>query len=68
MTGHIKDLKIRSDEQDKTTILVTLPSNPTFGVNPKILMTRVFELLDVDPVSLKITRKYMLDENFERFV
>lgn len=68
LTGHIKDLKIWSDEQEKTTVLVTLPSNPTFGVNPKILMTRVFELLDVDPVSLKITRKYMLDENFERFV
>ncbi len=68
LTGHIKDVKIWSDENEITTILVTLPSNPTFGVNPNILITRVFELLSVDPIYVHITRKTMLDENLEKFM
>lgn len=67
LTGHIKDVKIWSDEDKITTILVTLPSNPTFGVNPSILITRVLELISVDPVYVHITRKSMLDENLDKF-
>lgn len=65
LTGHIKDLKIWSDET--TTILVTLPSNPTFGINPQALINRVLELIDVDPIFVHITRKCMLDENLDKF-
>lgn len=67
LTGHIKDVKIWSDNGNIVTVLVTLPSNPTFGVNPSILITRVLELIDVDPIFVHITRKYMLDENLDKF-
>ena len=68
LTGHVKDVKIWSSDDGKTIILVTLPSNPTFGINPNILITTVLEKLSVDPVSVRITRKYMLDENFDKFL
>ncbi|MBQ2499970.1 MAG: hypothetical protein II522_00675, partial [Clostridia bacterium] len=67
LTGHIKDVKIWSDDDKTTTVLLTLPSNPTFGINPNILITRVLELIPVEPVFVHITRKCMLDENFEIF-
>ena len=67
LTGHIKDVKIWSDNGDTVTVLLTLPSNPTFGINPSILITRVFELINIDPIYVHITRKYMLDENLDKF-
>ncbi|MBQ0135783.1 MAG: TIGR03936 family radical SAM-associated protein [Oscillospiraceae bacterium] len=67
LTGHVTDVKVWSDSDKITTILVTLPSNPTFGINPSILITRVLELVSVDPIYVHITRKYMLDENLDKF-
>ena len=67
LTGHIKDVKIWDDTNGITTILMTLPSNPTFGVNPSILINKVLEIISVDPVFIHITRKYMMDENLDKF-
>ena len=67
LTGHIKDLKIWNDGDRTTTVLVTLPSNPQFGINPGVLMNRVFEILDITPDFIHITRKYILDENLDKF-
>ena len=67
LTGHIKDLKIWDDGNKITTILVTLPSTTTFGINPQILMNRVLELAGVAPDFLHITRKSLLAENLDKF-
>ncbi len=67
LTGHIKDLKIWNDGGRITTVLVTLPSNPQFGINPGVLMNRVLEILGVTPDFMHVTRKYLLDDNLDKF-
>lgn len=67
LTGHVKDLKIWTDDGKNTIILVTLPSNPQFGINPGVVMNRVFEILGITPNFMHITRKYLQDDNLDKF-
>ena len=65
LDGQIQNLK--SWSRDTTTLVLTLPSNPTFGINPGTVINRALELMEIDPIFVHITRKYMLDQNLDKF-
>ncbi len=65
LTEHIKDFKIWSLDEKNSVITLVLPSNTQFGISPVLFTDKVFEELSVDPVFCLITRKAILDENFD---
>mgnify|MGYP000030787327 FL=1 len=65
LTEHIKDFKSWSLDEKNSVITLVLPSNTQFGISPVLFTDKVFEELSVDPVFCLITRKAILDENFD---
>lgn len=64
LKDYLKDFSTGVDEEGRTELLVTLPSSPQFGVNPRLFLDKFLQEAGEEPLRVRMMREALYcDDN-----
>ncbi len=63
LAEYLDELSVDTDDEGRVVLLVTLPSSPQFGINPRLLLDKFLKEAGEEPVRVRMVREALYCED-----
>lgn len=63
LAEYLDEISVETDDEGRVVLLVTLPSSPQFGINPRLLLDKFLEEAGEEPTRIRMVREALYCED-----